>query len=258
MLPDNNKDEKELWRRHKENNDTEAKEKLIILYAPLVNSVARRMNAYLAYVELEDLVGYGIFGLIDAIEKFDFKSAVPFSVYARIRIRGAIIDALREIDWAPRSLRQKARRFEEARERLEKILEREPSDIELAAELKIDVQEVREIKRDFTQSIIVSLDEQIDEISEEGRATDKGLIDYQTPEELYEKQETLEILATAINALPERERLVITLYYYEELTLKEVGRVMKIGESRVCQLHKRAVENLKNILGGELAYKLFF
>ena len=240
-----------LWRNFKESHDESLRERLILHYSPLVKYVAGRVSVGLpATIEQADLVSYGIFGLIDAIEKFDIGRNIKFETYAINRIRGAIIDELRAIDWIPRSVRFKAREVERALGELEGRLLRPPSDAELADELGVSLDDLQETLNQINLVSVVALDELMSAGGEKGESV--SLVDTLAdskaadPQMSFESEETRHILAQAINHLPERERLVITLYYYEGLTLAQIGQVLGVTESRVCQMHTKAVLQLRN------------
>jgi RNA polymerase sigma factor FliA len=240
-----------LWRDFKDSHDEALRERLILHYSPLVKYVAGRVSVGLpATIEQADLVSYGIFGLIDAIEKFDIGRNIKFETYAINRIRGAIIDELRAIDWIPRSVRFKAREVERALSELEARLLRPPSDAELADELGVSLDDLQETLNQINLVSVVALDELMSVGGEKGESVSLGdtLADTKAadPELSFESEETRHILAGAINHLPERERLVITLYYYEGLTLAQIGQVLGVTESRVCQMHTKAVLQLRN------------
>jgi RNA polymerase sigma factor FliA len=239
-----------LWEHFKETGDTATRERLILHYAPLVKYVACRVGVDLPpNIEQADLVSYGIFGLIDAIEKFDIHRAIKFETYAISRIRGAIIDELRAIDWIPRSVRYKAREVERAYAALEAELRRTPSEPEVAERLGIGLDELHQIFSQVSYVNVVALDELLTVGGEKG---DKlSLVDTledtkaEDPVTAFEAEETKFLLARAINQLPEREKIVVTLYYYEGLTLAEIGRVLGVTESRICQMHTKAVLQLR-------------
>jgi RNA polymerase sigma factor for flagellar operon FliA len=243
----------ELWRAFKETADAQLRERLILHYSPLVKYVAGRVGAGLpSNIEQADLVSYGIFGLIDAIEKFDLSRAIKFETYAISRIKGAIIDELRAIDWIPRSVRYKAREVEKAYAVLEARLSRTPSEPEVAKELGISVNDLRSIFSQVSFVNVVALDELLSVGGERG---DKlSLVDTledtraEDPVAAFESEETKYLLARAINLLPEREKIVVTLYYYEGLTLAEIGQVLGVTESRICQMHTKAVLQLRGKL----------
>lgn len=241
---------RQIWRDYKETGDSDLREKLILHYSPLVKYVAGRVGMGLPNnIDQADLVSYGIFGLIDAIEKFDLAREIKFETYAISRIRGAIIDELRSIDWIPRSVRAKAREVERAFSVLEARLQRTPSEDEVAAELGITEAELRRIFSQLSFVNVVALDELLHMGSERGDRVTLGdtIIDTKTPdpEMVLEDEETKYILADSVASLNEREKIVITLYYYEGLTLAEIGQVLGVTESRVCQLHTKAVIQLR-------------
>jgi RNA polymerase sigma factor for flagellar operon FliA len=241
---------RELWQDFKKTGDAALRERLILHYSPLVKYVAGRVGVGLPpNIEQADLVSYGIFGLIDAIVKFDLERAIKFETYAISRIRGAIIDELRAIDWIPRSVRFKAREVEKAYVALENRLHRSPTDAEVAQQLSITTDELHQIFNQISFVSVVALDELLSVGSERGdrlslvdTLEDKGAED---PVAVFESQEMKGILAGAINRLGEREKIVITLYYYEGLTLAEIGQVLGVTESRVCQMHTKAVLQLR-------------
>ena len=245
----------ELWRDFKEGDAEGAahaalRERLILHYAPLVKYVAGRVGVGLPpNIEQADLVSYGIFGLIDAIEKFDLSRAIKFETYAISRIKGAIIDELRSIDWIPRSIRSKAREVERAYASLEAKLHRTPTESEVAAELGISLDDLHAIFGQVSFVNVLALDELLNVNGEKGDKV--SLVDtledhrVEDPVRAFESQETKHLLARAINLLPEREKIVVTLYYYEGLTLAEIGQVLGVTESRICQMHTKAVLQLR-------------
>lgn len=240
-----------LWADYKKTSSGEARDKLIVHYSPLVKYVAGRVATGLpANIEQADLVSYGIFGLIDAIEKFQLGRGIKFETYAISRIKGAIIDELRAIDWVPRSVRFKAREIEKALGRLENELKRTPTDDEVAAELGMSVHDLHSVYNQISFVSLVALDELVSGGSERG---DKlPLIDTladtstEDPVTAFETEEMKEILAQAIGRLSEREKTVVSLYYYEGLTLAEIGQILGVTESRVCQMHTKAVLQLRS------------
>ncbi len=248
---------KDLWRRYKSSNDPRAREQLVVAYAPLVKYVAGRMSSGLpAHVEEADLISYGLEGLINAIERFDLEREIKFETYAITRIKGQIIDALRQLDWVPRSVRARAREIERAHAKLEHRLHRTPTDEEIAGELGISTDEFQEALLKISNSTVVALDElwsvsdsSGDQVSLLDTLHDPDAPD---PEALLDASEVKDRLSDAIAALPEREKLVIALYYYENLTLREIGEVLGVTESRVSQLHTKAVLRLKSRLQGDL------
>lgn len=240
----------DLWRQFKDTGEPRLRERLILHYSPLVKYVAGRVGVGLPpNIEQADLVSYGIFGLIDAIEKFDLAPAIKFETYAISRIKGAIIDELRSIDCIPRSVRYKAREVEKGYAALEARLHRTPSESEVAGELGISMNELHTIFSQVSFVNVIALDELLNAGGERG---DKlSLVDTledpkaEDPERVFETEETKHLLARAINLLPEREKVVVTLYYYEGLTLAEIGQVLGVTESRICQMHTKAVLQLR-------------
>jgi RNA polymerase sigma factor for flagellar operon FliA len=239
-----------LWQEFRTSGDERLRERLILHYSPLVKYVAGRLGSGLpTTVDHADFVSYGIFGLIDAIEKFDPERATRFEPYAIRRIRGAIIDELRALDWIPRSVRAKARLIERGYAELEASLGRHPGDAELAAHLGIDLGELHAIFSQLSAVNVLALDElltaSIDRssgLSLGDTLEDTSAVD---PVVAFEMHETRQRLAQAIELLPEREQTVVTLYYFEGLTLAEIGQVLGVSESRVCQIHARAVLQLR-------------
>ncbi len=229
----------------------------MVAFSPLVKYVAGRMSSGLpAHVEESDLISYGLGGLISAIERFDLTREIKFETYAITRIRGAIIDELRTVDWVPRSVRARARDIQRVNMRLEAKLQRAPTDEELARELGMKLQDFNDALLQISNSTIVALDElwtssdaSGDQVSLLDTLPDRGAPD---PQALVDQGEVRDRIADAIAALPEREKLVIALYYYENLTLREIGEVLGVTESRVSQLHTKAVLRLRSKLAGQL------
>ena len=242
----------ELWADYKESGTKEARERLILHYSPLVKFVAGRVASGLPQnIEQSDLVSYGIFGLIDAIDKFDPERGFKFETYEISRIKGAIIDELRSIDWVPRSVRAKARSIERAYSKLENELKCTPDDKELAAELDMSEEDLAHMMSQISFVGLVALDELLDAGSERSAGSTLGdtIADRRhDPVEQFEVDEMKHMLADAINRMPDRERLVLTLYYYEGLTLSEIGDVLGVTESRVCQIHTKAIFQLRGRL----------
>jgi RNA polymerase sigma factor FliA len=243
-----------LWREYKADGTKEARERLILHYSPLVKFVAGRVAAGLPQsIEQSDLVSYGIFGLIDAIDKFDPGRGFKFETYAISRIKGSIIDELRSIDWVPRSVRAKARAIERAYSKIENEQKRTPDDRELATELGMSDGELAQVLSQISFVGLVALDELLAAGgSERGSSTTVGdmIADRaHDPVEAFEVDEMKTLLADAINRMPDRERLVLTLYYYEGLTLSEIGEVLGVTESRICQIHTKAILQLRARLG---------
>jgi RNA polymerase sigma factor for flagellar operon FliA len=243
-----------LWREYKATGDAGLREQLILQYAPLVRYVAGRVGVGLpASVEQGDLVSYGVFGLIDAIDKYDLSRAIKFETYAINRIRGAIIDELRSIDWIPRSVRTKARDVERAIAALEGRLQRTPTEAEIAEELGLDVVDLRRVFSQVSFVHVAALDEMLSATDRgDGATLGERLEDERTdaPGDALDDEETRLLLARVIHTLPEREQIVVTLYYYEGLTLAEIGLVLGVTESRICQLHTKAMMQMRTRMGG--------
>jgi RNA polymerase sigma factor for flagellar operon FliA len=241
---------RDLWQRYRENGDPRARERLVVAYSPLVKYVAGRLSSGLpAHVEEADLISYGLLGLISAIERFEPEREIKFETYAIPRVRGAIIDELRALDWVPRSVRARAREIERANVKLEHHLQRAPTDEEMATELGIEVEEFQESLIQISNSTIAALDElwtvsdsSGDQVSLLDTLQDPTAPD---PAKAMDATELKDRVADAIARLPEREKLVIALYYYENLTLREIGEVLGVTESRISQLHTKAVLRLR-------------
>jgi RNA polymerase sigma factor for flagellar operon FliA len=217
----------------------------VLLYAGLVKSIARRAAVVSGnYVDVEDLASFGMIGLIKAVEKFDMDKGVTFETYATYRIRGEILDYMRRNDWVPRGVRKRVQEIEKATETFKGENSREPTEQELSERLGVKRSDISQALCDSTRLCTISLEEVIQETVK----TDSSLASEETPEGALAQSELIDELAGAIDALPEREKLVIALYYHEELTLKEISTVMSVSESRVSQLHTRAVKNLKKAL----------
>ena len=241
----------QLWNDYKSDGTSTARERLILHYSPLVKFVAGRVAAGLPQnIEQADLVSYGIFGLIDAIDKFDPGRGFKFETYAISRVKGAIIDELRSFDWVPRSVRAKARAIERAYSKLENELRRTPDDTELARELDMSAEELTRALWQISCVGLVALDEVLAAGGERpGQLGDPDANNVHDPVEAFEVDEMRVLLADAINRVPERERLVLTLYYYEGLTLSEIGDVLGVTESRACQIHTKGILQLRARLG---------
>ncbi|HYF83027.1 MAG TPA: FliA/WhiG family RNA polymerase sigma factor [Clostridia bacterium] len=234
-----------LWETYSKTKDAGIREELILKYTYLVKFVAGRLYAsYGSNVEFDDLVSYGIFGLIDAIDKYDFSRGVKFDTYAQLRIRGAIIDQLRAIDWLPRSVRQKSKEIEKAYYEMENKLGRPANDEEMADSFGLSIEDFQKKIQNITTYSIVSLDDLLEQKRDVTSSEEDKQIE--TPESVVENIEVTEILTDAISTLPEKEKKVVSLYYYDELTYKEIGKLLNISESRVSQLHTKAIIRLKN------------
>jgi RNA polymerase sigma factor for flagellar operon FliA len=244
---------RDMWQRYKSSGDQQARERLVVAYSPLVKYVAGRMASGLpAHVDEADLISYGLVGLINAIERFELEREIKFETYAITRIKGAIIDELRSLDWVPRSVRARARQIERANAKLEHQLQRAPNDEEMAAELGVTVQEFQDSLLQISNSTIAALDElwtvsdaSGDQVSLLDTIEDPGAPD---PARVMDQTDLKDRVADAIARLPEREKLVVALYYYENLTLREIGEVLGVTESRISQLHTKAVLRLRSRL----------
>jgi len=242
---------RDLWRRYKVDGDASARERLVVAYSPMVKFVAGRLGAGLpSHVDDADLISYGLMGLIGSIERFEPERGIKFETFAMTRIRGAIIDELRSLDWVPRSVRSRAREIEAAQAKLEHTLQRAPSEAELAAALEISEDELQTSLLEIANSSVYALDElwtvsdsSGDQVSLLDTISDPRADD---PQESLASSEIKDRLTEAIASLPEREQLVVALYYYENLTLREIGEVLGVTESRVSQLHTKAVMRLKS------------
>lgn len=240
---------KKLWEKYSETKTPELREKIIIEYAPLVKLVAGRLSMYLGYnVEYDDLVGYGIFGLIDAIDKFDYDKAVKFETYASLRIRGAILDQIRKMDWIPRTVRQKQKRIDEAIKQIEMRTGKNALDEEIAQELGVSEDELSNWQSQLKVTNIVSLNEFLEQGSEPVMDARQNSHFIQ-PEDLVEENELKQVLEESMNLLTEKEKKVILLYYYEDMTLKEISQILEVSESRVSQLHTKALLKMRNKMG---------
>jgi RNA polymerase sigma factor for flagellar operon FliA len=245
------------WAQFKEQNDPQERQRLLEQYLPLVRNVAGRMAmGFPKSVEVSDLINTGVIGLIEAMSNFDPARGVKFETYAVPRIRGAILDELRSLDWVPRSTRAKSREIDKATARLENELGRPPSQRELAKTLKISTSELFSAVDDVSSATMLSLDELIYKEEDNRQIPRVETLQDVTSESVLgelEKQELKGYLVQAISNLSEQERLVVALYYYEELTLKEIGEVMQISESRVSQIHTKAVLKLRGMIKEKFA-----
>lgn len=240
-----------LWRRFKASGDRALRDQLILRYSPLVKYVGGRVAAGLpSHVDRSDLVSYGMFGLIDAIEKFEPGRGHRFETYAISRIRGSMMDELRRMDWVPRSVRTRSRRIEEAIAELENELHRSPTDRELAERLGLRLEQLQRILGQISMTGLAALDQTLSagEADESLTLGDTIADDADGPSDVFESTETRRRLRDAVLALPERERLVLGLYYYEGLTLAQIGEVIGVTESRVCQIHTKSVLQLRSRL----------
>lgn len=247
------KEEDELWKKFVKSGDQKLRDHFVIKYAPLVKYVAGKVSMNMPQnVEFEDLISYGIFGLIDAINKFDPSRGIKFKTYAMTRIRGAIFDELRSIDWVPRSIRQKAKQIEHVISELENKLGRTVEDEEIAKELGVSSEEFQTLLNKLSGASILSLNDIWylgDDSDEFSFIETLEAPENMNPDILIEKEEIRDYIVEAIKKLPDKEKKVIVLYYYEDLTLKEIGEVLEVTESRISQLHTKAIMRLRGRLG---------
>lgn len=242
---------KKLWEEYIRSKSPEVREKIILEYAPLVKLVAGRLSMYLGYnVEYEELVSYGIFGLIDAIDKFDSMKEVKFETYASLRIRGAILDQIRKMDWIPRTIRQRQKKIDAVIKEIEMTTGKSATDEEIARKLGITDDEYLDWQSQMKITNVVSLNEYMEQGSDIPMEHNTHLTaQFESPEENIEKKELTKVLEETLEQLTEKERKVILLYYYEEMTLKEISRVLEVSESRISQLHTRALQKMKQRMG---------
>ncbi|MDR1390263.1 MAG: RNA polymerase sigma factor WhiG [Treponema sp.] len=250
--PMEEKAEEELWISYRRKRDPAIRETFIKQYAPLVKYVAGKVAVGMPHnVEFDDLVGFGVFGLLDAIDKFDPEKNVKFKTYAVTRIRGAIFDELRSIDWVPRSVRQKTREVEDAIGSLEAQLGRTATDQEIAKSLGMDESDYLKTLQRISSTSILSLSDVWFSGDENDKVSIGDSIESPSslnPDVIVEKEEIRRVIIEAINDLPEKEKKILVLYYYEDLTLKEIGKVLEVTESRVSQLHTKAILHLRSKL----------
>ena len=244
-------DKEKLWESYRKNPTPQIREQIIIEYAPLVKVVAGRLSMYLGYnVEYEDLVSYGIFGLIDAIDKFDSLKEVKFETYASLRIRGSILDQIRKMDWIPRTIRQRQKKIDAVIHEIEQNTGRQATDDEIAVGLGISSEEYLDWQSQMKITGVVSLNEFMEQGSDVSQDTGRHTAArFEAPEEHVEKEELTKVLGEALELLTEKEKMVITMYYYEDLTLKEISNVLEVSESRVSQLHTRALQKMRVKMG---------
>ena len=241
-------DERTLWVRWKDRGDELAREELIVRHMKIVKYIAGRMAMHVpSSVEMDDLIGWGVLGLLDAVEKFDYHQDIKFTTYASIRIRGAILDQIRSLDWAPRSLRAMGRRIGDAREKLRHEIGREPGADTIAEVIGTSVEQVEDAISQLQTAQIMSLHDYLpSEDNEDARRLDvTSSAMSSNPDMLALEKERQARLVECILSLPEQQQKVLNLYYYEELTLKEVGVVLEVTESRVCQIHSAAMKTLR-------------
>ncbi len=247
-----NEDERQLWRQYRDTHELEIREFFVEQYSALVKYVAGKVSIGMPQnVEFDDLVSYGSFGLLDAIEKFDPEREIKFKTYAMTRIRGAIFDELRSIDWIPRSIRQKAKQIEETISMLENKMGHTVDDEDIAQEMNLSVPELQSLLTKISGTSIISLNdiwymgEDNDEVSFMETLESSANLN---PDALIEKEEVKSVIIEAIEQLPDKEKKVVVLYYYEDLTLKEIGEVLDVTESRISQLHTKAIMRLRGKL----------
>ena len=242
-------DKEKLWDDYRKNPTPQLREQIIVEYAPLVKVVAGKLAMYLgSNVEYDDLVGYGVFGLIDAIDKFDLGKEVKFETYASLRIKGAILDQIRKMDWIPRTIRQRQRMIDDAIKAVEARTGHSASDEDIASELNISSDEFMKWQSQLNVTNVVSLNEFVEAGNEPVMEAEHNSHFIQ-PEDNISKQELTEKLQEALDALTEKEKQVILLYYYEDMTLKEISAALEVSESRVSQLHTKAIQKMRKILG---------
>jgi RNA polymerase sigma factor for flagellar operon FliA len=248
-VPTDQKTEEELWQEYRRTKDPKIREAFIKQYAPLVKYVAGRVAIGMPHnVEFDDLVGFGVFGLLDAIDKFDPEKQVKFKTYAVTRIRGAIFDELRSIDWVPRSIRQKVREIEDTIGSLEAQLGRTATDEEVAAEMGMSLNEYLKIMIKISGTSVLSLNDMWFSGDENDKVSIADSIESPAslnPDVIVENEEIRRLITEFIRELPEKEQKILAAYYYEEATLKEIGQVLDITESRVSQLHTKAIVHLR-------------
>lgn len=242
-------EKEKLWEQYLKKPTPELREQLIIEYAPLVKIVAGRLSMYLGYnVEYDDLVGYGIFGLIDAIDKFDVAKDVKFETYASLRIRGSILDQIRKMDWIPRTVRQKQKKIDEAIRVVETRTGRNATDQEIAKELELSGEELMNWQSQLKITNLISLNEYVEQGSEPVMDATYNS-HFAQPEQVVEKEELKKVLSESLELLTEKEKKVILLYYYDEMTLKEISGILEVSESRVSQLHTKALGKMRGSMG---------
>ena len=242
---------KKLWEEYARTKSPEVREKIILEYAPLVKVVAGRLSMYLGYnVEYEDLVSYGIFGLIDAIDKFDFLKDVKFETYASLRIRGSILDQIRKMDWIPRTIRQKQKKIDAVIREIETRYGRSATDEEISAGLGISGEEYLDWQSQMKITNVVSLNEFLEQGSEvPNESAQSRSSQFDSPEAVLEREEIKKMLMESLELLTEKERKVIVFHYYEDLTLKEISNILGVSESRISQLHTRALQKMRGKMG---------
>ena len=242
-------EKEKLWESYLKKPSPEIREQLIVEYAPLVKIVAGRLSMYLGYnVEYDDLVGYGIFGLIDAIDKFDATKDVKFETYASLRIRGSILDQIRKMDWIPRTVRQKQKKIDEAVKEIEAKSGRNATDEEVASKLGLTGEELLNWQSQLKVTNLVSLNDYVEQGGEPVMDASHNS-HFAQPEQVVEEEELYRVLRDSLEILTEKEKKVILLYYYEEMTLKEISNILEVSESRISQLHTKALGKMKKSMG---------
>ncbi len=242
-------DKQKIWEAYSANPTQELREQIIVLYAPLVKVVAGRLCMYLGNnVEYDELVSCGVFGLIDAIDKYDYSKEVKFETYASLRIRGSILDTIRKMDWIPRTVRQKQKKIDEAMKNVEMRTGKSATDEEIAEELGIPPEELLDWQSKLKVTNVVSLNEFVEQGNEPAMDA-RSNSHFEQPEESISKAELKQKLEESLALLTEKEQKVILLYYYEEMTLKEISRVLEVSESRVSQLHTKALLKMRSTMG---------
>lgn len=240
------KESESLWKEYGKTHAKELRDRLVENYLPLVNVIAGRIAISLpSHIDRDDLISSGFFGLLDAVERYDLKRQNKFETYAGVRIRGAMLDYLRSKDWIPLSVRQKIRAYEKCVSELEGNLGRSATDEEIADAMGLSNEDFLRVVSQINVATVIPLDDYM--------RTETAINAAPSPQETVEKKERQQLLAKAIDRLPERERQVVSLYYHEELTMKEISLVLSISEARVCQLHTKAIFRLRGYLAREKA-----
>lgn len=246
-------EEKNLWDEYKKTKQRDLLEKIVEKYLDIVYFLTNKLVIFTSNkIDKDELYSAGVMGLLEAIERYDQEQGFEFKTYASKRIRGAIIDEIRRVDWVPRSVRQKARRIDTAVHALFNKLGRMPSDNEIALHLELDIEEYYQLTDNLGPMFLSSLDEQIAGVDDDEKLhLDDVVEDYSQldTEAMLMREKLRRRIAEAIGNLPDKEKLVISLYYYEELTLKEIGKILSVSESRICQIHSSALIKLRNLLG---------
>ncbi len=244
-------DEKKLWSRYKEHGDVEARDALVLHYVRIVKYIAGRMAIHIpSHIDMDDLIGWGMLGLMDAIQRYDHEQDIKFTTYASMRVRGAIIDEIRTLDWAPRSLRAMGRKIGSAKNKLRHEKGTNPTVDEIAEEMGMPTENVEEAITQLQTAQVLSLESYLPSDEKASARTLDMTVDtgVESPEQTAQDHERIEILIDGILQLPDQQQKVLNLYYYEELTLKEIGAVLDVSESRVCQIHGAAMKRLRKIV----------